>query len=103
MEGLGGALEGEEGESPWNEAKADGVRDVASAGGGRPVILAKRVRSQRRRVKMPRIEPRVVRRFANCSATEIIAGEKVCSARTPPSYRKCRECSSPKKLECVAM
>jgi hypothetical protein len=55
------------------DAKAEGVRDVASAGGGRPVILATRVRSQRRRVKMPRTEPRVLRRLPNCSATETIA------------------------------
>ncbi len=64
----------EGGERPWKAAKAEGVSAVASAGGGRPVILARRVRSQRRRVKMPRIEPRVFRRFPNCSATEIMAG-----------------------------
>ena len=55
------------------EAKAEGVRDVASAGGGRPVSLARRVRSQRRMVKIPRTEPRVLRRLPNCSATETIA------------------------------
>ena len=38
-----GRTEDEE-ERPWKEAKAEGVRDVASAGGGRPVIFAKRVR-----------------------------------------------------------
>ncbi len=62
-----------DGERPWKAAKADGVSAVASAGGGRPVILARRVRSQRSKVKMPRIEPRVFRRFPNCSATEIMA------------------------------
>ncbi len=36
---------GDEDERPWKEAKADGVRDAASAGGGRPVILARRVRT----------------------------------------------------------
>ena len=74
-EGVGTPLgfEGEGAESPWKEAKADGVSAVASAGGGRPVILAIRVRIQRRRVKIPRIEPRVLRRLENCSATETIA------------------------------
>lgn len=76
LESDGGALGlfGEDAaERPWKEAKAEGVREVASAGGGRPVILATRVRIQRRRVKMPRMEPRVLRRLENCSATEIIA------------------------------
>ena len=59
--------------SPLKRAKADGVRDVASAGGGRPVTFARRVRAQRSMVKMPRIEPRVSRRVENCSATDIIA------------------------------
>ena len=58
---------------PWNAAKAAGVRAIASAGGGRPVILARRVRIQRRRVKMPKMEPSVLRRLPNCSATETIA------------------------------
>ena len=31
-------------ERPWKEANAEGVREVASAGGGRPVTLARRVR-----------------------------------------------------------
>ena len=66
---------GDEEVRPWKEANAEGVRDVASAGGGRPVIFAKRVRSQRRRAKMPRMEPRVLRRLENCSATETIAME----------------------------
>lgn len=47
LEGVGwpsGRTEDEEEERPWKEAKAEGVRDVASAGGGRPVIFAKRVR-----------------------------------------------------------
>ena len=76
FEGVGwpfGNREGPEEESPWNDANAEGVSDVASAGGGRPVTLAKRVRSQRRRVKMPSMEPRVVRRVENCSATWTIA------------------------------
>lgn len=60
---------------PRKAAKAEGVSAVASAGGGRPVILAKRVRSHRMSVKMPSMEPRVVRRLANCSATETIATE----------------------------
>lgn len=59
--------------SPANFAKFEGVSEVASAGGGRPVILARRVRSQRRRVKMPRMEPSVVLRVENCSATETMA------------------------------
>lgn len=58
---------------PRKDAKADGVREVASAGGGRPVTFANKVLSQRRIVKMPRIEPSVLRRFVNCSATAIIA------------------------------
>ena len=58
---------------PSKEAKALGVRDVASAGGGRPVTFAKRVRSQRRMAKMPSMEPRVSLRVPNCSATETIA------------------------------
>lgn len=62
---------------PRKAAKAEGVSDVASAGGGRPVILAKSVRSQRKRAKMPRMEPMVLRRLANCSATETIATEAV--------------------------
>lgn len=62
---------------PRKAAKAEGVSDVASAGGGRPVSLAKRVRNQRKRVKMPRMEPMVLRRLANCSATETIATEAV--------------------------
>jgi len=55
------------------EEKFAGVREVASAGGGRPVIFARRVRSQRRMVKMPRTEPRVLRRLPNCSATLTMA------------------------------
>ena len=53
--------------------KEAGVRAVASAGGGRPRSLARRVRSQRSRAKMPSMEPRVVRRCENCSATDIMA------------------------------
>ena len=47
FEGVGwpfGNSEGDEEERPCQEAKAEGVREVASAGGGRPVILATRVR-----------------------------------------------------------
>lgn len=84
---------------PWKDAKAEGVRDVASAGGGRPVIFAKIVRVQRRRVKMPRIEPRVLRRFENCSATEIIAA--VHDQHVP--LRLGTNLCVPKKLECVAI
>lgn len=58
---------------PSKEAKALGVRDIASAGGGRPVIFASRLRSQRRMVNIPRIEPRVFRRLPNCSATDTMA------------------------------
>ena len=48
FEGTGwpfGRSVGPEGERPWNEAKAEGVSDVASTGGGRPVSLAMRVRT----------------------------------------------------------
>lgn len=69
---LGFEEEGED-ERPWKEANAEGVKAVASAGGGRPVIFAMRVRAQRRRVKMPRMEPSVLRKLENCSATETIA------------------------------
>ena len=55
------------------EAKLVGVRAVASAGGGRPVSFAMRVRIQRRRVKMPSMEPSVLRKLPNCSATETMA------------------------------
>ena len=75
-EGVGDAPGCEEVEDevrPWKDAKAEGVREVASAGGGRPVILARRVRIQRRTVKIPRMEPRVLRRLENCSATETMA------------------------------
>ena len=34
----------DEDERPWKEAKAEGVSEVASAGGGRPVIFARSVR-----------------------------------------------------------
>lgn len=54
-------------------AKADGVRAVASAGGGRPVILATNVLNHRISVKIPSAEPRVFRKFPNCSATETMA------------------------------
>lgn len=78
FEGLAGAGEpsgrvaGEE-RPPMKDAKAAGVRAVASAGGGRPVSLAMRVRNHRMMVKIPRAEPRVLRRLPNCSATDTIA------------------------------
>ena len=86
LEGVGwpfGRREGPDGDSPWNDANAEGVSDVASAGGGRPVTLAKSVRSQRRTVKMPSMEPRVVRRVENCSATCTIAISSPLSAKIP--------------------
>ena len=76
FEGVGwplGRIEGFDGERPWNDANAEGVSDVASTGGRRPVTLAKSVRNQRRTVKIPRIDPRVVRSVENCSATCTIA------------------------------
>lgn len=66
-------FEAEEGGRPRKDAKAEGVREVASAGRGRPVTFANKVCSQRRTVNMPRIEPSVLRKFVNCSATAIIA------------------------------
>lgn len=79
LDGEGGddveLFEAEEGGRPRKDAKAEGVREVASAGGGRPVTFANKVFSQRRTVKMPRMEPSVLRRFVNCSATAIIAIE----------------------------
>ena len=47
LEGAGwplGKSEAEEEERPWKAAKAEGVREEASAGVGRPVTLASRVR-----------------------------------------------------------
>ncbi len=89
----------EEGGRPRNDAKADGVREVASAGGGRPLTLANKVRSQRRIVNMPRIEPSVLRRFVNCSATETMAaGDGFSDGR-----KKLESRCSPTKLECVAI
>ena len=94
-----GRREGDEDESPWKEANADGVRDVASAGGGRPVIFAKSVLSHRRRANIPRMEPRVVRRLENCSATPTNAnGHPISKVEV-----KGRKSYLPKKLECVAM
>ncbi len=58
---------------PSNLAKALGVSDVASAGGGRPVSLASRVLIQRSIANIPSIEPRVFLRLPNCSATDTIA------------------------------
>ena len=93
-------FEAEAGDNPRKDAKADGVREVASAGGGRPVTFANKVLSQRRMVKMPRIEPSVLRRFVNCSATAIIAANSglVNGEKTDDRFH-----CSPKKLECVAM
>lgn len=62
-------------------AKAAGVKDVASAGGGRPVSFASNVRNHRMSVKIPRAEPRVLRRLPNCSATETIATNQSVSVR----------------------
>lgn len=77
LEGRGGAGEPSGSTAgtfwPWKAAKAAGVRAIASAGGGRPVTFARSVRIQRNMVKIPRIEPKVLRRLPNCSATEIIA------------------------------
>lgn len=78
FEGLGGAGEPsgrvDGAERPFMKAAKDaGVRDVASAGGGRPVILAMRVRNHLIRVKIPSAEPKVLRRLPNCSATETMA------------------------------
>src|SRR5689334_18636292 len=58
---------------PSKEAKALGVKAVASAGGGRPVIFANNVRSHLISVNIPSIDPSVFLRFPNCSATETIA------------------------------
>lgn len=55
------------------DAKFEGVRAVASAGGGRPVTLASNVLIHRRMVKIPSMEPSVLRKLPNCSATETIA------------------------------
>ena len=89
LEGVGWPLGrvATDGERPWKAAKADGVSAMASAGGGRPVTFARSVRSQRSRVKMPRIEPRVFRRFPNCSATETIAGIKYLAKRATCTNR----------------
>ena len=66
-----------EDEPDMNEAKADGVNAVASAGGGRPASFAKRVLSHRINVNMPRTDPSVFRRLPNCSATETMAEKGV--------------------------
>ena len=58
---------------PSNDAKAPGVSAVASAGGGRPVILANNVRNHLKTVNIPNIEPSVFLKLPNCSATETIA------------------------------
>lgn len=75
LEGRGGAPvpSGSVPALPWNLAKAEGVKEVASAGGGRPVNFATRVLIQRSSVKIPSIEPSVSRRFENCSATDTMA------------------------------
>lgn len=76
---------------PSKLANAAGVRAVASAGGGLPVILAINVRSHRRIVKMPRMEPSVFRRLPNCSATETIAIEVSISSPNNDSPRLTKE------------
>lgn len=58
---------------PSKDAKALGVSDVASAGGGRPVNFANNVRSHLRMVNIPSIDPRVFLKLPNCSATDTIA------------------------------
>lgn len=80
LEGLGGAGEpsgsvagAPEDEPDMKEANADGVREVASAGGGRPVSFAMRVRAHRNSVKIPSTDPSVFFKVPNCSATETIA------------------------------
>lgn len=75
LEGRGGAEVPSGGITAWpvNLAKAAGVRDVASAGGGRPVNFARSVRIHRRIANIPNTDPSVSRRFENCSATETIA------------------------------
>ena len=79
------------------EAKFVGVRAVASAGGGRPVNFAMSVRIQRSRVKIPSMEPSVLRKLPNCSATETMA---VIVSVLSPLYQS-RGCL-PKNDECVA-
>lgn len=73
---------------------------VASAGGGRPVSLARSVLSHRIKVKMPRIEPRVVLRFENWSATETMA-INVSKLEGPTDHS--RQVYIPKKLDRVAI
>ena len=80
LEGFGGAgvpsgrvAGGPDDEPDINEANAEGVRAVASAGGGRPVSFAISVRAHRNNAKIPSTEPNVFRRLPNCSATETIA------------------------------
>lgn len=73
------------------EAKEDAFNEAASAGGGRPVIFANSVRSQRRRVKTPNTEPSVSRKFPNCSATETMA-VKVEDVSVAPKYTEWEEC-----------
>jgi hypothetical protein len=82
FEGLGGAGEPSGSvagaERPCiKAAKADGVSEAASAGGGRPVIFAINVLNHLIIVKIPKADPRVFRKFPNCSATETMALEKL--------------------------
>lgn len=62
------------------EKNAIGVKAAASAGGGRPVILAYSVRSHRSMVKMPRKLPREFRNVASWSATLTMAKKEECVA-----------------------
>ena len=61
---------------PANFANADGVNEVASAGGGRPVTFAINVLIHLIKVKIPKTDPKVSRKFENCSATETIANKR---------------------------
>lgn len=73
LDGRGGELPSGSILRPSKEANAEGVREVASTGMGRPVIFAKRVRIQRIMVNIPRMDPRLLRKFPSCSATDTIA------------------------------
>lgn len=73
LDGRGGELPSGRILRPSKEANAEGVKEVASTGIGRPVIFAKRVRIQRIMVNIPKMDPRLLRKFPNCSATDTIA------------------------------
>ena len=75
LDGLGGSEDpsGRVTGLPANFANADGVNEVASAGGGRPVSFAINVLIHLIKVKIPKIDPSVSRKFENCSATDTMA------------------------------